>query len=263
MPVPPKILSAYVTCSLKIFGTWAARLAASDSDWSSSTHNEDAVLKTVKETKEWLQARSLLSEDVEAMEKIAEMKQLLAFVEADVEGQKKRKQTSSTVIEEPGKGVESTKTKGPAEPNYPKSLFLVRPLLARPLHPLPLNVVPSVPSSSAFGGVAIPEGLDLDTWIVPLSKLKRLYPDADDAADASPDPRADESSLVVKKKKTKGKEKAADQDGTSDIKRKSKKKKAEGQESHLAASASVGAVEDTAERAAQERVGDTIWSLID
>lgn len=198
---------------------------------------------------------SLSGDDVEVMERSAGMKQLLAFVEADVEGQKKRKQVSSAILEEPSKpdeGVSSANVDGQAEPSYPKSLFLVHPLLARPLHPLPLNEVSLSSTSSALLAVPIPEGLDLDAWIVPPSKLKRLYPDLDDGAEEDEALNKENSSVIVKRKKVKGKEKAVDQDGTSDAKRKSKKK-VEGQDTFFVASGS--AIIDTAdERAARERV---------
>lgn len=45
------------------------------------------------------------------------------------------------------------------EPVFPKSLYLVHPLVSA----YPLNPV----ASAAQGNVPIPEGLDLDKWIVP------------------------------------------------------------------------------------------------
>jgi len=48
------------------------------------------------------------------------------------------------------------------EPEYPKSLYLIHPLVSA----YPLNPV----ASAAQANVPIPEGLDLDKWIVPPPK---------------------------------------------------------------------------------------------
>jgi len=51
---------------------------------------------------------------------------------------------------------------GTTEPEFPKSLYLIRPLVSA----YPLNPV----ASTAQANVPIPEGLDLDKWIVPPPK---------------------------------------------------------------------------------------------
>ena len=74
-----------------------------------------------------------------------------------------------------------------AEPLFPKSLYLIRPLFTtHNLNPVALTAQASVP---------IPEGLDLDAWIVP-SQQERVEEEEDDEA----------ARKVKKGKKGKGKE---------------------------------------------------------
>lgn len=74
-----------------------------------------------------------------------------------------------------------------AEPRFPKSLYLIRPLFTtHDLNPVALTAQASVP---------IPDGLDLEAWIVPSQQERAVDEDADDG------PRK-----VKKTKKGKGKE---------------------------------------------------------
>lgn len=72
------------------------------------------------------------------------------------------------------------------EPSFPKSLYLIRPLVS------PYELAPVAPAAQA--SVPVPEGLDLDVWIVPAMQEPLV---------------GDESQLVEKKvkKSKKGKEK--------------------------------------------------------
>ena len=76
---------------------------------------------------------------------------------------------------------------GTAEPDYPKSLYLIQPLFSvYELHPV---------APEAQASVAPPEGLDLDAWIVPLAKP------------VIHEPVAQEQKKKKKVRKEKGKEK--------------------------------------------------------
>lgn len=87
----------------------------------------------------------------------------------------------------------------PSEPIYPKSLYLLQPLFSS------YELNPVAPEAQA--SVAIPEGLDLDAWIVPQAK-----PAVDEPA----------AEVGVKKKKKGGKGKGKERD-TGDGSGKSKK----------------------------------------
>jgi len=116
-----------------------------------------------------------------------------------------------------------------SEPNFPKSLYLIRPLFTS----YELNPVASIAQAS----VPIPDGLDLDAWIVP-SMQDRGSEEHDDGG--LPERKG--------KKSKKGKEK----ESTSRTKGKGgkKKQKEEGYEEELVAQ------EETAEeKAERERVG--------
>jgi AP-3 complex subunit delta len=93
------------------------------------------------------------------------------------------------------------------EPHFPKSLFLIQPLFSA----YPLNPV----ASTAQGSVPVPEGLDLDKWIV-----------------APPPPSSpvgdgvhDELGKVRKSKKSRGKDKEANGVVGGDKKKKKKVKR--------------------------------------
>lgn len=73
------------------------------------------------------------------------------------------------------------------EPEYPKSLYLIYPLVSA----YPLNPV----ASAAQANVPIPEGLDLDKWIVPPPK------------NVLPTPATEEEERGRRSKKKKGKKK--------------------------------------------------------
>jgi AP-3 complex subunit delta-1 len=80
-----------------------------------------------------------------------------------------------------------------AEPHFPKSLYLIRPLFTT----YELNPV----ASTAQASVPIPEGLDLDAWIVP-SQQDHVVDEDEDADD------------VVRKSKKSKKGKGKETNGT-------------------------------------------------
>ena len=116
------------------------------------------------------------------MRKAANSLGLFAFINADL-SQFKPRPTESYALASDSDVFES----GTTEPEFPKSLYLIHPLVSA----YPLNPV----ASTAQANVPIPEGLDLDGWIVPPPK------------DVAPIPAAaEERGRRPKKKKGKHKE---------------------------------------------------------
>lgn len=116
------------------------------------------------------------------------MLNLFAFVNADL--QVFRPGAANGV--EYGEGSMSAfGTESQAEPRFPKSLYLVRPLFSA----YDLNPV----AASAQASVPIPEGLNLDAWIVP--------PPQEDVGDGALGVDGEPAVVKVKKSK-KGKGKA-------------------------------------------------------
>ena len=58
--------------------------------------------------------------------------------------------------------VDGPSSTAPAEPNYPKSLYILQPLFAT----YTLNPV----AAEAQASIAAPDGLDIDAWIIPKAK---------------------------------------------------------------------------------------------
>lgn len=81
--------------------------------------------------------------------------QLFAFIKADLNAHRPKPESAYAFAE-----AGSSSSFDPiAEPRFPKSLFLIQPLFSA----YELNPV----AHSAQASVPIPEGLDLDAWIVP------------------------------------------------------------------------------------------------
>ena len=91
------------------------------------------------------------------MPKAANSLGLFAFISTDLAQFRPRPVESFVFGGEP-----SGSGSGPVEPEFPKSLYLIHPLVSA----YPLNPV----ASAAQENVPIPEGLDLDKWIVPPPK---------------------------------------------------------------------------------------------
>ncbi|KAG6889341.1 hypothetical protein C0995_001749 [Termitomyces sp. Mi166 len=182
LSVAPEIVAVYIQAATKIFGTWAASLAQR---W------EEDDLAQVKSVVDQLTSRFselVSSPHIDVQERAANSLQLFRFIQADLDA---HRPTSLTPFS-PDSGLDTP------EPRFPKSLYLIEPLSTTyELNPVAINAQASVP---------IPEGLDLDTWIVP--------PPKEVVADQPPD---------KKKKGKKGKEKEI---GGSKVKGSKKKKKA-------------------------------------
>ena len=85
---------------------------------------------------------------------------LLAFVKADVNAFRPRADIGG--FDYGDAGSSSFGTAAPSEPRFPKSLFLVQPLSSA----YELNPV----AASAQDSVPVPDGLDLNAWMVPPPK---------------------------------------------------------------------------------------------
>ena len=84
--------------------------------------------------------------------------QLFNFIQADLNAHRSKSQ-ASLGFSSPVPSTSSSDAIGSTEPPFPKSLYLIQPLFASyELNPVALNAQASVP---------VPEGLDLEAWIVP------------------------------------------------------------------------------------------------
>ncbi|RDB29294.1 AP-3 complex subunit delta-1 [Hypsizygus marmoreus] len=150
----PDIVAVYIQAATKIFGSWAADVAQR---W------DDDDLPEVRAVVELLVTRlgELVSSPyIEVQERAANSLELFRFIQADLDAHKPRPPVT------PGfsnPGPSSSFDPIPiTEPRFPKSLYLIQPLFSTyELNPVALTAQASVP---------IPEGLDLDAWIVPPPK---------------------------------------------------------------------------------------------
>ncbi|KAF8604883.1 Adaptor protein complex AP-3 delta subunit [Ceratobasidium sp. AG-I] len=199
--LPPPFSTLCVQSAIKVFGFWASEQAR-EGAWSGDEDRGKEVSREVKRTEDGL--RAFVSGgrgDVEVLERATNALQLFRFIQADIGSfEAKRAGPSSTPAAEgeaPGDAEAASKAEAD-EPTYPKSMYLLQPLRTS----FELNYV----APHAQTAVAIPDGLDLDRWIVPPNVQVR---------------GRDETEGVVKRSK-KGKEK-----GVSGTGKKGKKKKGE------------------------------------
>ncbi|OCH95738.1 Adaptor protein complex AP-3 delta subunit, partial [Obba rivulosa] len=147
----PDIAAVYLQSAMKVFGTWAAELAAR---W------DDDDLPKVKSMVELVLEQSTTfaaNPNIEVQERAAEMQQLFTFIRADLNAHRPR--PSAEFDYGAGSGFDESAS---SDPQFPKSLFLMQPLFrAYELNPVAPNAQACVP---------VPEGLDLDAWIVPPPK---------------------------------------------------------------------------------------------
>ncbi|KAG5654164.1 hypothetical protein H0H81_006876 [Sphagnurus paluster] len=141
----PEIIAVYVQAATKIFGSWATEVAQ---QW------EDEDLVEVKNVVEQLTIRFgelISSPHIEVQERAANSLQLFRFIQADLDAHRPKPTASG--------GFSLSNSSESFEPRFPKSLYLIQPLSATyELNPVALSAQTSVP---------VPEGLDLDAWIVP------------------------------------------------------------------------------------------------
>ncbi|KAF8323788.1 Adaptor protein complex AP-3 delta subunit [Clavulina sp. PMI_390] len=158
--------SAYLQASLKIFGHWAASLSP---EWDNSDDlATKKFTKVMSQTKEDVE-KFASSEYIEVQERAANMLQLFAFIKADFGSHQAKQQAKA----EANTTDDTSPDQFSTEPEYPKSLFLIQPLHARALRPLPI-AGPSTSRHVSFR-VTLPEGLDLDSWIVPPPKSSVVF----------------------------------------------------------------------------------------
>ncbi|KAG9122025.1 AP-3 complex subunit delta [Ceratobasidium sp. 392] len=141
-----------VQSALKVFGFWVSDRAEK---WDESAGVE--VLREVQRTSEGLQAFAARG-DPEVQERATNALQLFRFIEADVKGFEGRR---TAVVEGPEAAIHDPPS---TEPSYPKSMYLLQPLRMA----FELNYV----APHAQSAVPVPEGLNLDHWIVPPPKAK-------------------------------------------------------------------------------------------
>ncbi|KAG8962833.1 AP-3 complex subunit delta [Tulasnella sp. 408] len=137
--LPPTVLAVYMSSAMKMIGYWASDLTVK---W------DEIRLADVQQNvnKLILQVSGFVdSPHLEVQERAATFGQLLQFMKADLAAY----------------GEARAPTADPEGPNFPKSLQLIHPLS----NTFELNAV----APEAQGKVRFPEGLDLDTDIVPLA----------------------------------------------------------------------------------------------
>ncbi|CAE6442234.1 unnamed protein product [Rhizoctonia solani] len=184
-----------IQSALKVFGFWAADRAER---WDDTTGAD--VLREVERTSESLRAFAKMA-DPEVQERAANALQLFRFIQADVVGFEARRTAAQNKSkdkpepEAPESESEAAQAESettldeskPDEPSYPKSMYLLQPLRVS----FELNYV----APHAQSSVPVPDGLNLDAWIVPPPKAKHLQ---------------EEEQPKKVKKKVKGKEKERD-----------------------------------------------------
>ncbi|KIJ07920.1 hypothetical protein PAXINDRAFT_139610 [Paxillus involutus ATCC 200175] len=142
----PEIIAVYIQAANKIFGYWATEAAQ---EW---THDLLEKVKSAVETMIEQMEEFVSSPHIEVQERAANILQLFTFVKHDVASHRPGAENGYT-------DTASFSFDPVAEPSFPKSLFLIHPLFSS------YELGPVAPA--AQGSVAIPDGLDLDAWIVP------------------------------------------------------------------------------------------------
>lgn len=154
----PDIAAVCIQSATKLFGYWASEAAK---QWM------DSFLEDLKQAVDIMieQMEQLASStQIEVQERAANVLQLLIFIKRDVAMYKPK--------QENGFSDPSAAAFDPvSEPSFPKSLYLIQPLFSS--HEL--NPVASIAQAS----VPVPDGLDLDAWIVP-SMQDRVAEEGDD-----------------------------------------------------------------------------------
>ncbi|KAG2050585.1 Adaptor protein complex AP-3 delta subunit [Suillus hirtellus] len=154
----PDIAAVCIQSATKLFGYWASEAAK---QWMES------FLEDLKQAVDIMieQMEQLASStQIEVQERAANVLQLLIFIKRDVAMYKPKQDN--------GFSDPSAAAFDPvSEPSFPKSLYLIQPLFSS--HEL--NPVASIAQAS----VPVPDGLDLDAWIVPSMQV-RVAEEGDD-----------------------------------------------------------------------------------
>lgn len=154
------ITSLSVQAVAKIFGYYCTIAASS---WSGDKFEEIKAL-VASIDRGLAEVERDAKGDMEVLERVGEIKGLLGFVKADLEHHVPpqsaiRRDSESSIPELEGGFEAEAKQTNQDEPPYPKSLYIFPPLSTS--HPL--NAVASYAQSS----IPVPDGLDLDTDLVP------------------------------------------------------------------------------------------------
>ncbi|KAI8990678.1 Ap3d1 protein [Trametes punicea] len=193
--LPPDVVAVYLQASMKVFGSWAAEVAERWDD-----DELPKVQGTVNDVLERLSS-FVTHPDIEVQERAAEMLQLFTFIRADLSAYKPKPRNDLLY------GDSSTNGFGEpsAEPHFPKSLYLIKPLFSA----YELNAV----ALSAQASVPVPDGLDLDAWIVPWQEEPALGPEpGEHEAVEGKKAKKGKKTAAGKSKRGKGKAKADDDD---------------------------------------------------
>ncbi|KIM47679.1 hypothetical protein M413DRAFT_416871 [Hebeloma cylindrosporum] len=178
----PDIISVYIHSATKAFGLWASELAQKwdDEDLPEVKQVVDQIISRMREF--------ATSEHIEVQERAANVLELFTFISADINSYRPGPDINS-LGSTPGPSSLAGESTPLEEPRFPKSLYLIHPLFSG----YELNPV----GTNAQASVAVPEGLDLDSWIVPPPR---------EAVPHNVDEEKDGTGKKVRSKKGKGKE---------------------------------------------------------
>ncbi|KAF8240817.1 Ap3d1 protein [Tricholoma matsutake] len=140
-------IAVYIQAATKIFGFWATELAErwNDEDLPEVKGVVDLIVSRVTEL--------VRSPHIEVQERAANTLQLFNFIRADLNAHRPKPQGFSLPV--PSTSFDPIAS---TELRFPKSLYLIQPLFGSyELNPVAL---------SAQASVSVPEGLNLDAWIV-------------------------------------------------------------------------------------------------
>ncbi|KAI0354633.1 Ap3d1 protein [Trametes cingulata] len=194
MALPPDIVAVYVHASMKVFGSWAAELAERWDD-----DDLPRVQGIVNDILERLTSFAT-HPDIEVQERAAEALQLFTFIRADLSAYKPKSRSDFLYGEAGSDGFGEPS----AEPRFPKSLYLIKPLFSA----YQLNAV----AQTAQASVPVPEGLDLDAWIVPWQEESAPDLGAPDGAEGKKAKKGKKKDAGKTKRKGKGKAEEPDED---------------------------------------------------
>ncbi|KAH7930472.1 Adaptor protein complex AP-3 delta subunit [Leucogyrophana mollusca] len=229
------IIAVYIHAATKIFGYWATETAQQWSD------DHLAGIKQVVDSITEQMERFVSSSHIEVQERAANILQLFTFIKRDLAAY--RPKSGSGYAD-----VGASSFDPVSEPSYPKSLYLIRPLFSS----YELNPV----ASAAQASVPVPEGLDLDAWIVPSMQESIVNAHSEDTDDPA-------------ERRTRKSKKGKEKEGASRSKAKSgKKKRDDDPKEVLTPPVEVETAEEKAEREKRkaerlERMRDDPYYIID
>ncbi|KAL4070486.1 adaptin N terminal region-domain-containing protein [Scleroderma citrinum] len=194
----PDTIAVYLQAANKIFGYWATEAAQ---QWTDDLLDKvkaavDSIMEQIDEF--------VSSPHIEVQERAANILQLFTFIKRDLatyypKSDSAFTDTSSFIVDFDAPSISSG-------PSFPKSLYLIHPLCSA----YELNPV----ASAAQTSVPVPDGLDLDAWIVP--SMQAPLPDEDEG-----------TGEVVGEKKTKKSKKGKEKESVGRTKSKGTKKQKE------------------------------------